>query len=71
MELSKHGNKDEILKVHKYLKNKMFTRSSDAHQPDIIGTATCWLKMETRSFEEIKKALHGEDGREVLLTIEN
>jgi PHP family Zn ribbon phosphoesterase len=49
----------------------MFTRSSDAHQPDIIGTAPCWLKMETRSFEEIKKALHGEDGREVLLSIDN
>ena len=67
MELSKKGDKDEILKVHKYLKNKMFTRSSDAHQPDIIGTAPCWLKMETRSFDEIRKALHGEDGREVLL----
>ncbi len=69
VELSKNGNKEEILKVHKYLKNKMFTRSSDAHQPDIIGTAPCYLKMETRSFEEIRKALHGEDGREVLLTL--
>lgn len=70
VELSKHGDKDEILKVHKYLKNKMFTRSSDAHQPDVIGTAPCYLKMETRSFDEIRKALHGEDGREVLLKLE-
>ena len=67
VELSKHGNKDEILKVHKYLKNKMFTRSSDAHLPDVIGTATCYLEMETRSFEEIRMALHGENGRKVHL----
>jgi PHP family Zn ribbon phosphoesterase len=49
----------------------MFTRSSDAHQPDVIGTAPCYLKMETRSFDEIRKALHGEDGREVLLTLDH
>ena len=64
-----YGNKEEILKVHKYLKNKMFTRSSDAHLPDIIGTAPCYLEMETRSFEEIKMALHGENGRGVRLEV--
>ena len=69
VELSKNGDKEEILKIHKYLKNKMFTRSSDAHFPDIIATASCYLRMETRSFDEIRKALHGEDGREVLLSI--
>lgn len=68
VEISKHGNRDELLKTHKYLKNKMFTRSSDAHLPDIVGTAPCYLRMETRCFDEIRKALHHEDGRAVLLT---
>lgn len=69
VELSKHGNKDEMLKIHKYLKNKTFTRSSDAHLPDIIGTAPCYLEMETRSFEEIKMAFQNKDGRRVLLSV--
>lgn len=67
VEISKHGNREEILKTHKYLKNKSFTRSSDAHQPDVIGTATCYLEMETRSFEEFRMALHQENGRRVIL----
>lgn len=69
VELSEKGNKEDILKVHKYLKNKMFTRSSDAHIPDRVGVSPCYLRMETRSFDEIAKALRGQDGREVLLSI--
>ena len=69
VEISDKGDKEEILKVHKYLKNKTFTRSSDAHIPDRIAAAPCWLRMETRSFDEFRKALHGEDGRAVLLSL--
>lgn len=71
VELSERGNKDQILQQHKYLKNKTFTRSSDAHFPDKIGTSTCYFQIETRSFEEIRKALHGEDGRAVYLNFPN
>lgn len=71
VELSKHGDKEKILQEHPYLKNKMFTRASDAHQPDTIATAPCYFELETRSFSEIRKALHGEDGRLVKLKIEN
>lgn len=71
VELSKHGDKEKILQEHLYLKNKMFTRASDAHQPDVIATAPCYFELETRSFAEIRKALHGEDGRLVKLKIEN
>lgn len=70
VELSKHGNKDELLKTHKYLKNKSFTRSSDAHLPDVVGTAPCYLELETRSFEEFRMALHQENGRRVLLKLD-
>ncbi len=71
VELSKHGDKEKILQEHPYLKNKMFTRASDAHLPDVIGTASCFFEMETRNFSEIRKALHGEEGRLVKLKIEN
>lgn len=71
VELSKHGDKEKILQQHPYLKDKMFTRASDAHLPDVIATAPCYFELETRSFEEIRKALHGEDGRSVKLKIEN
>ncbi len=69
VEISKHGCREEILRTHKYLKNKSFTRSSDAHLPDIVGTAPCYLELETRSFDEIKMALHQENGRRVLLDL--
>lgn len=70
VELSEHGCRDEILKTHPYLKGRTFTRSSDAHIPDRIGVAPCYIEMETRSFEELRKALHQEDGRRVLLSLD-
>lgn len=67
VEISGHGDKNVLLKQHKYLKNKTFIRSSDAHLPDSIGTATCFFELKTRSFEEIRMALHGKEGRGVFL----
>lgn len=67
VELSGFGDKDKILSQHPYLKGKTFIRSSDAHTPDRIGVDTCYFEMETRSFEEIRMALHGENGRKVHL----
>lgn len=67
VEISQHGEKEKILKAHKYLKNKTFTRSSDAHLPQSIGVAPCYLQLETRSFDEIKMAFHQQNGRRVLL----
>jgi PHP family Zn ribbon phosphoesterase len=57
VEITKHTTKEAIIQQHKYLKNKPFIRSSDAHQPDQIGTNTTQLTMPTRNFEEIKKAI--------------
>lgn len=67
VEISERGNKEELIKQQPYLVNRTFIRSSDAHFPDKIATATCYFEMETRSFEEIRKALHHEDGRAVYL----
>lgn len=69
VELSGRGNADIILQTHKYLKGKSFTRSSDAHIPDLVGFAPCYMELETRSFEEIRKAFRQEEGRRVLLTL--
>lgn len=67
VEVSRHGNVDELRQQHPYLKKTTFIRSSDAHLPDSIGTATCIFEMETRSFAEIRQALKQENGRKVLL----
>jgi len=39
--------------------------SSDAHVPADIGKGVSILHMESASFRELRKALHGEDGRRV------
>lgn len=67
VELSEHGDREKILKAHPYLVNTSFTRSSDAHFPDRVGTVFCTFEMEDLSFEEIKKTLHQTEGRRVLL----
>ena len=68
VELSEHGNKEKILQQHPYLKKKSFIRSSDAHFLEKIGNVSCQFEIATRSFQEIKKALHNEDGRRVFWT---
>ena len=65
VQISILGNKEEILKQHSYLKNKTFIRSSDAHSLAEIGMATSVFEMGTCTFEEIRKALLGMDGRKV------
>ena len=65
LEISQHTTKSEFLKKNKYLKNYNFIQSSDAHYIDNIGNAWTNFFMERRSFEEIKMALAGIDGRKI------
>lgn len=67
VELSERGNKEQILKQHPYLANKTFIRSSDAHFPGQIGKVSCYFEMQTRSFDEIRKALRQQESRSVIL----
>ena len=67
VELSEHGKKAEILKQHPYLDGKTFIRSSDAHFPGQIGKVSCYFEMQTRTFDEIRKALRQQEGRRVIL----
>jgi PHP family Zn ribbon phosphoesterase len=41
-------------------------RGSDAHRPEEVGKVFTRLRMAEASFEELKLALHGERGREVI-----
>jgi len=41
-------------------------RNSDAHDPDDVGRVTTRIRMAHRTFDELKMALRGEAGREVI-----
>ena len=65
VEISHNTNREDYLSKNKYLKQKTFIQSSDAHYPDRIGSAHCYFNIENFSFEEIKWALHQKEGRSV------
>ena len=67
VEISIHAKKADYLAKNKYLQGKTFIQSSDSHLTNQIGTTYCYLQMESISFDEIRKALHGEEGRGVLM----
>ncbi|KAF5067686.1 hypothetical protein DSECCO2_250930 [anaerobic digester metagenome] len=66
-ELSKHTSVEDFLKQFPYLRGRTFIRNSDAHQPEAIGSIHTRLRMEHTGFDELRKALHGKEGREVAL----
>lgn len=65
LEFSKRCDIDAFLAQNKYITklHSSFIRSSDAHYTDDFCRTTTYFHMECRSFDEIRKALHGEDGR--------
>ncbi|WP_421920319.1 PHP domain-containing protein [Marinifilum sp.] len=65
IELSHHITKEEFLKKNKYLSKYNFIKSSDAHYIEDIGNAWTNFFVEELSFEEVRKALKGEEGRRV------
>ncbi len=65
LEFSKRADVNSFLIKNKYITqfNTSYIRSSDAHYPDDFCNCVTMFNIQTRSFEEIKKALHGVDGR--------
>ena len=57
-------------KGHKYLNKYNLYTASDAHFPHLIGTNPSWLYAQSRTFEELKKAFAGEDGRKIVSRLE-
>jgi len=66
LELTKHLKTDQFLMAWPYLKDATIIRSSDAHQPEVIGESFTRLQMKSKDFNEFRMALRKEDGREVL-----
>jgi PHP family Zn ribbon phosphoesterase len=51
---------------HKYLDKHRCYTASDAHFPHLIGTNPSWLYAEDLSFDELRRAMAGEDGRRIV-----
>ena len=57
-ELSPRCDKEAFLAQHPYLKDKHFTRSSDAHYPEELWRATMELDIEGKpDFEKVREAI--------------
>lgn len=67
LELFWKTNPQEFLSQHAYLKSPVFIKNSDAHYIHQVGETYTSYRMEEPSFQELAKALKGEDGRGVIL----
>lgn len=67
LEISKHTDKETFLQQHPELSEFTFIQCSDAHYPEDIGAVSTLFEIEKPSFDEIRKALKGVDGRRVIL----
>ncbi|MEG2318635.1 MAG: PHP domain-containing protein, partial [Rikenellaceae bacterium] len=63
LELSKRVREDEFISKNKYLSSYNFIRSSDAHYREDFAVGCTFFYMEELTFDEIKMALHRENGR--------
>lgn len=67
LELSKQVTAEKFISQYPYLVSKQFIRSSDAHFLKNIGEVITGFYLEEASFQEIKMALTGVDGRKAIL----
>jgi PHP family Zn ribbon phosphoesterase len=65
-EITKHLSREDFYKQYAYLNNKTVLQNSDAHFLDAIGEITTQFEMNEISFDEISKALIGDENRRVL-----
>lgn len=66
LEVSKRIDFDTACARYPQCRDWTLITSSDAHRPDEIGSAFTRMRMAKPTFEELKKALAGEDGRGVI-----
>ncbi|MGM0612598.1 MAG: PHP-associated domain-containing protein [Bacteroidota bacterium] len=67
LEISFHTTKEKVINEYPILQDKTFIQSSDAHYPEDIGKIHTLFKMNSRSFDEIKQALHNKNGRNIYI----
>jgi PHP family Zn ribbon phosphoesterase len=61
--LSSHISEENFRRKHPELSPYRFIQNSDAHFPEDIGKSCNLLSMKTNSFEELRMAIRGENGR--------
>jgi PHP family Zn ribbon phosphoesterase len=66
LEISKFSSTEKFGKEHPEIMKFPLIKSSDAHYPDDIGSAFTSFYINEASFDEIRKALKGEDGRKFI-----
>ncbi|MEI7421288.1 MAG: PHP domain-containing protein [Prolixibacteraceae bacterium] len=62
-----HSKEDEIRKKYNLPQDIALIKASDAHHPEMIGKGFTTFEMNDPSFEEIKKALMGIEGRKTFV----
>lgn len=65
VEISRYISRKQALRDHPELKSRTLLRNSDAHYLDDIGRCFSNMVMKGRTFEELRLALRGEQGRRV------
>ena len=65
--IMRHSAEEVIRKKFNLPSDIALIKASDAHHPDMIGTGCTIFEMKEPSFEEIKKALMGIDGRKTFV----
>lgn len=66
IEISRHTTKEKILEQYPYISHIPIIQNSDAHYPNDFALVFNTLLLKEPTFEEIRKALKGEDGRKIL-----
>lgn len=64
-EITGAASPEQMRNKFPYISRSSFITSSDAHWPDAIGSSYSMVRIETRSFSEIFKALHNLDQRRI------
>ena len=68
LEVSKATTPEKFAEIHPEIRKYSLIRSSDAHYVDDIGKFTTVYHLEERSFNEVKMALAGLDGRRISIS---
>ncbi len=66
LEVSKAGDPEAVLARHPQAKEYVLVAGSDAHAPEEIGAAVTLAQMAEPSFDELRLALSGREGRSIV-----
>jgi hypothetical protein len=65
--IMRQSNESEIRKKYRLPNDTALIKASDAHDLEEIGSGTTIFELEEPTFQEIRMALHGIDGRKIII----